>query len=340
MTNGSLILKTLLIAFVTGLVLVRGIIFLAHKYGVGLDKPGKGRIHNRPVSRIGGVAMYGAFMAGCLLTLGPLGISNKQVLGVVITASIVTGVGFWDDLFNLKPLPKFIGQLMAVLLAVLGFEILIRFINNPLGGTLQFGWIITLSLSTFWLLGTINVTNFLDGLDGLATGVTVIFSFILLLVALTFQQQQLSILAAALLGATLAFLLFNFSPAKLFMGDSGSMFLGLIIGELSILSGAKLATVMLILAIPIMDTAYTIVRRLTSGTKMSQRDTNHLHHRMMAAGFSQRQVCLIYYAVAGFFGFVVLIPITVVKVTAVLVACLVYVGLLIFMSNHPTIKDK
>jgi UDP-GlcNAc:undecaprenyl-phosphate GlcNAc-1-phosphate transferase len=329
----TVMLKTLLISFVSGVVLVLVILLLTYKYKFGMDNPDSFRIHRKPIPRIGGIALYGAFIIGCLTNSSSLDFFNKQIFGVMFTGTIIVGIGFLDDIFNLKPLFKFVGQLVVVVLAALGFNILMRYVNNPFGEQFEFGYELAVLISVFWLLGTINVTNLLDGVDGLATGMTFIFSLILLLVALMFNQRELSILVIALLGSTLAFLLFNFSPARLFMGDSGSLFLGLMIGELSILAGAKLATVMLILAIPIMDTAYTIVRRLMAGVKFTQRDTNHLHHRMMKAGLSQRQVCLVYFTVAGFFGFVVLIPVTIVKIIAALIASLTYVGLLIFINQ-------
>ncbi len=155
-----------------------------------------------------------------------------------------------------------------------------------------------------------------------------------MLVALQFKQQELSILAATLLGSAVAFLVFNFSPAKIFMGDSGSLFLGLVVGELSILAGAKLATAMLVLAIPIADVAYTIYRRFRIGASLTQRDTEHFHHRLMAAGLSQRKVCVVYYVIAGSFGLVTLIPVTALKVIAMLVAFSIYVGLLAFVNRR------
>lgn len=328
-----IILKTFTITCLGGICLVLVIRYLAHKYNLGLDHPTPDKIHQKTLPRIGGVALYGAFIIGLLTNLRVEDFYNPQIIGVIVTTTLITGLGFWDDLVELRPRPKFLGQLGVAILAVIGFEILIRFINNPLGGTLEFGYFLGVGLSIFWLLGTMNVTNLLDGLDGLATGVTAIFAIILLLVAFMFNQRELVTLATALFGASLAFLLFNFSPAKIFMGDSGSMFLGLLVGELSILAGAKLATVMLILAIPIMDTAYTIFRRLRRGVSFSQKDTNHLHHQLIEIGLSQRQVCLIYYLVAGTFGFIVLIPVTWVKIGGTVIAGLIYLAILFFINK-------
>lgn len=338
------VVNAFLFSLIGGIVLTLGVLLVTYRYNFGMDKPGPPKIHRKAIPRVGGLALYGAFMVGSLTNLLPADLLNRQILGVMVTVPIILGIGFLDDIISLKPSVKFVGQLSAAILATMGFEILIRYVNNPIGNRLEFGYELAILISVFWLLGVMNVTNLLDGVDGLATGVIAIFSFILLMVALTFQQRELSVLAAALLGSTLAFLFFNFSPAKIFMGDSGSLFLGMVVGELSILAGAKLATVMLILAIPIADTAYTIFRRLKAGRSLARRDTNHLHHRLMAIGLTQSQVCSVYYIVAGSFGFMTLIPIILLKIIAMLIAFLAYIGLLIFinwrLNLHRPIKDK
>lgn len=328
------IFSAIISALLSGIGLVWFSLWAARRFNFGLDRPDPARGHHRRLPRIGGLALYGAFVLGSLTGLLPVDWANPQIRGVFMTVTLVMLAGFIDDLFDLKPVVKFAAQVGVALLAALGFEILIRFINNPLGGRLAFGYELSVLISLAWLLGVMNVTNLLDGVDGLATGVLIVFAFMLLIVAVVFQQRELSILAAALLGATAAFLLFNFSPAKIIMGDSGALFLGLLAGELAILAGAKLATVMLILAIPIADTAYTILRRLWAGRPIAGRDAQHLHHRLLAIGLSQRQVCFVYYAIAGSFGLVTLIPITSLKVLAMGAAFLAYLGLLIFVNRR------
>lgn len=336
----TLLAQSGLLAFGIGLGLVAGLVWLTRRFNFGMDTPGPHRLHTQSIPRIGGVAICGAFVLGSWLNLWPANLLNNQIVGVMVTALLITALGFVDDLRNLKPRTKLFGQIAVAGLAVLGFDILIPYINNPLGGIIQFDYLVSVLVSLAWLVSMPNVVNLLDGVDGLATGILAIFSLVLLCVAIQFNQVELGALAAALLGATGAFLVFNFNPAKIFMGDSGSLFLGIVAGELSILAGAKLATVMLVLAIPIIDVAYTILRRLRQGVSIARRDTDHFHHRLLAMGLSPRQVCYVYYACASVFGLVTLIPITLLKVLAMGVACVVYVGLLAYVDHKIAEKGQ
>jgi UDP-GlcNAc:undecaprenyl-phosphate GlcNAc-1-phosphate transferase len=267
------------------------------------------KIHVGAVPLLGGAAIFAAYFLFLFLFAdrflhGDLGL--RQLVGFFLGALIIIIGGFLDDKYNLPPQAQIIFPLLAVVAVILG-GVQIAKITNPFGGVINLG---TLSLVgslliAVWLLGMMYTTKLLDGVDGLVTGVTAIGGFIIFLFTLTTRYYQPNIAFAALLltAVCLGFLIFNWHPAKIFLGEGGSLLLGFILGVLAIISGGKIAIALLVMGIPILDVAWTILRRLLSGRNPFRfADQKHLHHRLLALGLSQRQTVLIFYALSLIFG--------------------------------------
>ncbi|MDB5179028.1 MAG: undecaprenyl-phosphate N-acetylglucosaminyl 1-phosphate transferase [Patescibacteria group bacterium] len=299
---------------------------LAH--GV-MDQPSEARkIHKRPVAYLGGVAIFVGF-ALAVLALAPL---NRQLAALLVGCAILVVVGIVDDKRGLSPWTKLAWQFVAAGVALAG-GIGITSITNPLGGTIDLSWgrtnfellgvhfhimPIANALSLIWMVGLANTVNFLDGLDGLACGVSGIAALVMFAVAVgpEVHQPAVALLAIVLAGAALGFLPYNFFPARIFMGDSGAYFLGLVLAMLSIYSGAKIATAALVLGFPIIDALWAATRRLARRTSPFRADRQHFHHLLIDAGMSQRQAVLTLYAVAGVFGTVAVMADSMAKLVA------------------------
>ena len=327
----------ILVFFVSALLsllLTRLQIGIAHRFG-WLDFPSPRRIHSDPTPRLGGIAMYVAFssvLAGLVLT-GRL--TAYPAAGLLVGCTVLALVGFADDVWGLPASTKFAYQLLAAVVAVAGFELAIRSVTLPSAGTLILeDSLLGYGLSVFWLLGMINTVNFADGIDGLAGGLAVVFALVLLLVSLNIGQAELPLYAAALGGVALGFLRYNFAPARIFMGDSGSMFLGFTMGVLSVAGSAKLATGLLVMGLPVVDVAYSIVRRVRSGARFHMPDKEHLHHRFLSLGLSQRRTALLFYALALGFGSAGLIPRREGRVAALIALGVVSVALIWWVNRR------
>ncbi len=226
--------------------------------------------------------------------------TEPTTLGLLLSAAIITTLMVFDDIGGVRPLFKLGFQVAASLLAIVGFGISIRFIGLP-GGVITLAPLVSVVLTLLWFVSLQNTINFLDGVDGLAAGVVAIVAATLLLAAINRNETGIVILAGALIGACIGFLLFNWHPARIFMGDSGSNFLGFTLAALSVLSVAKGTVVLALivpvaaLAIPIVDTAWAIVRRQLRGKSIATPDTEHLHHRLLDFGLSPRETALVFY---------------------------------------------
>lgn len=269
---------------------------------VGLvDEPGPRRWHKGAIPRTGGVALFAAFMAAALLSQWlPVPRQDPKeltrFLGIAAGCVFLFVVGVIDDRVELKPGPQYVVQLVAGLIAVLCLVFIERVMNPFTDEIFIFPYALTVVLTLLWIAGMINTVNFLDGLDGLAAGVAAIVSAALAAHMLLTGQYSVALLPLALLGATLGFLPFNVHPARVFMGSSGSLLLGYAIATLGIAAGAKLALVLLVLGIPIVDVAWLIISRLRAGRSIASADRQHLHFRLLDLGLSQRLVVVIYYA--------------------------------------------
>jgi UDP-GlcNAc:undecaprenyl-phosphate GlcNAc-1-phosphate transferase len=265
--------------------------------------PNSRTVHDRPMPIMGGVAIFIAFSVTVLHRVG----LGYDTLGLLLGALIIVAVGMWDDIRELRPLPKLIGQILAAVVAVrLGVKI--EFITNPFGSGMIYLGFWGIPLTVLWIVGMVNVVNFLDGLDGLAAGVSIIGAFSLFAVASSRGQVFASALAVALAGSALGFLPYNFNPASIFMGDAGAMLLGFTLAVISVegaLKGAAtlaLAVPMFTLGVPILDTVFSIVRRVHRGTPFYQADKEHIHHRLLNNGFSHRGAVILIYAITGCLG--------------------------------------
>ncbi|MEZ4666898.1 MAG: MraY family glycosyltransferase [Anaerolineae bacterium] len=269
----------------------------------------------RGVSKLGSLCLFIAFTISVLVAqilpvprLDPYEII--RLIGLLAGSAVIFVVGFLDDIFQFRAITIFIGQSAAAAIAI-AFQIFIEFFNNPITGHQTDPWahIVTVALSFFWLVGMMNTVNFLDGLDGLAGGVAFIAGVLLFLnsaVRVDPPQTSISLLMLALLGASFGFLLNNFYPARIIMGG-GAYYLGYLLGTLSIIGGAKMATILLVMGLPLMDVIWQAVNRLRLGRNPFVGDRGHVHYRLLDLGFSQRQIVLGYYIFCAFFGILTLI---------------------------------
>lgn len=344
------------ISLILSLVFTPPIRQLALRYNI-VDAPTEERkIQKGHVPLLGGLAVYFSFLitllicwGGGLLSDGKISIS--KILGIIFGGLIICIVGFLDDRYNLKT-KSFIGPLLAALVAV-GLGITIGYITNPfLAGTgpygralLYFGGAIGPVASFFWLLGMMYTTKFLDGLDGLVSGIGAIGSLILFIVSLFWDvpQSSTSILCLALAGSCLGFLVYNWHPASIFLGESGSVFIGFMLGVLSIISGGKIATALLIMGIPILDVIWVIFRRIFKEHKSPfSGDRKHLHFRLLDAGFSHRKVVLFLYLITLIFGTSSLFLQSQNKVTAlaILIVFMLILAVTLIRFNKTKLKPK
>lgn len=274
---------------------------LAFKIGA-TDHPDPRKVHQVIMPRLGGLAIVCGTAAGFIF-LTP---TYVHFLSIIVGGFIIVVIGVLDDKFVLSAKVKFLGQLAAALVPVCA-GLNIDFVTLPFGGELQlgiFGYVVTV----LWIIGITNAINLMDGLDGLAGGVSVIGLSTILVTAVIDQQFFIITMATVLIGSTIGFLIHNFHPAKIFMGDTGALFLGYMLSVISVLGFFKsLATFsvvvpILVLAVPIFDTLFAIIRRVIKGQKISAPDKSHLHHCLLAMGFSHRTTVLIIYSMASLFG--------------------------------------
>jgi UDP-GlcNAc:undecaprenyl-phosphate GlcNAc-1-phosphate transferase len=227
--------------------------------------------------------------------------------GVLVVSGLATVLLAIDDRWPMRPLVKLAVQVALSVLAVVVFGIEIKYFSLPGGHLFQLGLLMA-PVSVFWLVSMQNTVNFLDGSDGLAAGVIAIVAVILMLAAGQLRQPEVVRLSGALAGCCAGFLLFNFPPARIFMGDSGAHFLGIALGMISILGVAKvavafaLAAPVIALAVPIADTGWAILRRRRQGTSVARPDLMHLHHRLQSFGLNPRQTCYVFYAASALLG--------------------------------------
>jgi UDP-GlcNAc:undecaprenyl-phosphate GlcNAc-1-phosphate transferase len=272
-----------------------------------VDEPGPRRWHQGAIPRTGGLALFLAFVAAALLAQWlPVPRQDPKeltrFLGIVLGCTFLLAAGYIDDRFELRPGPQYLIQVVAAGIAIACLVFIERVMNPFSNEVLVFPFALVVVFTLAWIMGMINTINFLDGLDGLAAGVGAIVSAVLAIHMLREGQYSVALLPLALLGATLGFLPLNFYPARVFLGSAGSWVLGYALATLGIAAGAKLATVLLVLSIPIVDVAWLIISRWRAGQSIGQADRRHLHYRLLDLGLSQRQVVLLYYAYCGTLG--------------------------------------
>ena len=317
-----------LTALAASAVLTAAAMWVARRTGFVAHPARERDIHTRPIPYGGGIAMFGAFALASMLFLRNEGGVNVPALVLLCGATAVVFV--IDDRWGIHALVKLGLQALIAIAAVQAFGFEIRFLMVlPFLQIPELGLLI-LPVTVFWILGMQNTVNLLDGVDGLAAGVVAVTA-VVLLVASAGRQPEIVGLAAALAGACVGFLLFNFNPARIFMGDSGAYWLGLALALLSVAGIAKVAIVaavavpVLAMGMPIADSALSIVRRRLSGKSFYHADANHIHHRLLDAGLTQRQTCILFYCASGILGAVGLTVFGHRKILAVAIVLLVVV---------------
>jgi len=275
-----------------------------------VDEPGARKVHTTAVPRLGGIGIMSGFAAALLLECAGetwfawprvLLAGDGQVLGMALGISVIFVLGLIDDIRGMKAGVKLAGQVLAAIVTI-SFGLKIDFFANPFGGgRLPLGlW--SYPLSVLWLIGFANVFNLIDGLDGLAAGVAGIAAASFLALALDMNQLLAAVLAASLIGGLIGFLRYNFNPASIYMGDSGSLSIGFALGCVSLTGVMKSAAAislvapLLIIGVPLFDTLSAIIRRKRHGRPIHEADNGHIHHRLLHKGFSQRQTVLLIYA--------------------------------------------
>lgn len=296
-----LYLAAFIITLILSLLITPVIIKLAHRLNF-IDRPGERKINKKIIATAGGTAIYLAFMIPLRFFLP----ANQTIKGIMIGGTFMLILGLLDDKFEISALLKFLGQILGALILIY-YGVKVNFITNPFGGFIYLG-IYTVPFTVFWIVSIINTINLIDGLDGLAAGVSIIAVLTLFAVALQENQIVAPMLAVLLAGSCFGFLKYNFNPAKIFMGDTGSMFIGYIIAAVSITGALKSAAAvtifvpMLALAIPILDTTFAIVRRIFNDRPIGEADHGHIHHRLLAIGMNQKQAVVSVYVISAILG--------------------------------------
>jgi len=296
-------MSTLLLIFATALVFALGatpiLRRLAPRVGM-MDQPNARKIHQTPIPRVGGVAMYGAFLLALILFADRFYV--PQLISIIVGATGVSFLGFWDDRVGLHAGVKLIGQVAAALLLI-ATGVTIDLFHQP---------VIDAVITLVWIVGITNALNLLDNMDGLSGGIAAIAAGFFLMVAAINGQYLVGALSAALLGVAIGFLFYNFNPASIFMGDTGSLFLGFMLAAVGLklrfadqpMLAAWLIPI-LVLGLPIFDTTLVFVSRLRRGLNpLTTPGTDHISHRLVQRGFTRREAVLILYLVAALLGVV------------------------------------
>jgi UDP-GlcNAc:undecaprenyl-phosphate GlcNAc-1-phosphate transferase len=335
---------------VTSDIFARGLVFVvafgiaaAATFGAGrlgrrwglVDLPGGRRAHAGAVPRIGGLGLLaGFFITALALYLSGTFRPEHQLplAGVLAGTAFVALFGLADDRYEFKAAPQFAIQIGAAVIAI-ATTVFIEEVTLPIIGQRNFPWFIAYPLTVLWVVGMMNTVNFLDGLDGLAAGVGAIAATLFAVHSIHLMQWQIALYSLALAGACLGFLLFNFHPARVFLGSAGAMTLGYALATLSILAPARVATALLVMAIPIADTGFQMFDRWRRGESPTHGDRGHLHYRLIDLGLSQRQIVVGYWAFCGVFGaLALLISAPVYKLIALGALVVIVVGLLVLLS--------
>lgn len=334
------------IAFGVSLIITPGVKWLAFKIGaVDVPKDDR-RVHKKPMARIGGLGIIVSIVVTILVNLifarnfsWNFEIGNN-VLGVLLGCAIIVGIGILDDIKPQKARVKLICQVVAALLVVLLSDVRVMAISNPFSesGILVLNYYVSCFVTAFWIVGITNAINLIDGLDGLAAGVSTISYLAIFFVSMILGDVRTSMMAIILAGSVLGFLPYNFNPAKIFMGDTGSTFLGFTLAIISVSGTLKAYTAIsivipvLILGLPLFDTTFAILRRFFSGRPIMEADRGHIHHKLMDMGLSQKQVVLLMYFISAVLG-VSAIWITEIRHISMLIVVVIFLVMLFAVSR-------
>jgi len=296
------------IALVVSFAATPAVKWFAHRVGaIDIPKDSR-RVHSNPIPRLGGLAIFIGFVLSVLFTAE----IDVQIRGILIGSVVIVVLGVLDDIFTLKAYIKFLVQIVAALIAVF-HEVVIEIFSNPfaftqIGSEFVFLDYFAIPITVMWIVVITNSINLIDGLDGLAVGVSTISAVVMLSIALIVSYPNVAIIMAALAGACIGFLPYNFNPAKIFMGDTGALLLGYLLATISIVGLFKFYAVVsfaapfLILALPLIDTSFAFFRRLIKGKNPMAPDRGHFHHRLIDLGLSQKQAVAILYSASALLG--------------------------------------
>ncbi len=305
------------------------------------------RMHDHPIPRQGGLAIFLGFLVAVVLFAD----LDRQVQGILLGSVIIVTMGAIDDIVPLPALLKFVVQIAAAGVAV-AFGVRFEFIANPFFWSdtlyISFGaWSIPITI--FWIVGITNSINLIDGLDGLACGVSAISSLTFLVISMVWGQVNVTVLLAAILGACLGFIPYNLNPAKIFMGDTGALLLGYVLSTISVIGLFKFYTIisftvpLLALALPIFDTCFAIIRRLLKGQNPMSPDRGHFHHRLIDMGLSQKQSVAVLYSISAVLGLSAVLITTTGAMKVLILALAFCVAIIIgiaLLRSYDTHKEK
>jgi UDP-GlcNAc:undecaprenyl-phosphate GlcNAc-1-phosphate transferase len=300
--NYNLFLAPLLVSFAIAVAVLVAIILWSKKKPLLDGRIESRHVHQKGISRFGGVAIIIAFVATILIDKKL--VVDSPLMGLLIAVVAILFFGVLDDLKQISWKAQFLFQIGLVVL-VYSMGIRLEFISNPFGGIFLLqgviGTIFCIVISIIWVVLLTNAINWVDGLDGVAGGITLIGGLSIFFLSLRpeVNQPPIAIIAATLVGAMLAFLLFNFFPSKIIAGTSGSIFMGFVLSILAIFAGAKIATTLLVMAVPIIDALWVIGERWHAGVSIFSGDRRHLHFRLLELGWSVRKICFFYYAITA-----------------------------------------
>lgn len=337
-----------LVAFGLTFLFTRLALYFFPKWGL-MDRPHLYGLNRSPIPYTGGLILFAVFLVCAVLFMN----WDKHLIGVVLAASMILLVSFVDDRRGLSPFFRLGVQILAALTIIIA-GIGIDAITNPFGGIIALdtyqipveiqGKIYNITLladlfTLFWIVAMINTVNWLDGLPGLVSGISIIGSVVMFILSIrpnfhSIDQGNVSLLAAIIAGMAFAFWWFDFSPPKILMGDTGSMFLGFLLAVLAIFSGAKIATAFLIMGFPLLDFFWVILRRLFQGRSPFKGDLYHFHHRLLRAGLTQRQSIILIYIISALFGGMALF----LNSHAKLIAILTMIGLMLVLGTFVVVR--
>lgn len=298
-------IKLIVFSMIISLIITPIVIAVSKKLDI-VDRPNFRKIHTKPISLLGGSVILISFFIG--IWLGhPI---ENEIKPLLLGALVIYLIGLIDDIYDLKPILKLLGQILAALVVVY-YGVTIDFISLPIGPTIYFGWL-SVPITIFWIVAITNAINLIDGLDGLATGISSIAFITIGFIAILQGNIFIMMICSVMIGSLLGFLFFNFHPAKIFLGDSGALLLGFIIGFLSLLGFKNITFISLffpivILAVPFIDTLFAMIRRVKKGQHIMQADKSHLHHKLLELGYTHRQTVVLIYAIAIMFSVVSII---------------------------------
>ena len=344
----AVILLPLVVALVIGFLSTPIVKSFAYKLGA-IDVPkDERRMHKVPIPRMGGLAIFLGFIISVLLFVDV----DDQMKGILLGSVIIVVMGIIDDITPLRASLKFVIQILAALIPVY-YGVQITCVSNPNlfsdNPYWNFGWL-SIPITVIWIVGLTNAVNLIDGLDGLAIGVSSISALTMLAIAILVAEPQVAVIMAALVGACIGFMPYNMNPAKIFMGDTGSTFLGYILACITIQGLFKFYAVIsfvvpfLILGLPIFDTMFAIIRRISHGQNPMAPDRSHVHHRLIDMGLNQKQAVAVLYVISAILGLSAVVLATSGEIKAILclmaliIVCLIAVRV-IFLP-HMSDEEK